>query len=438
MMSPITRGLAAAMVALAAACGGTTGTVAVELTTAPGSQLLDSVQLLRLTITNPRQVIEAERGAGGFSIALEVDASGASGALIVEGFDGNGTLIACGQSPPFPVAAINADIVVYVAAPNSIALAPAALRAARSEVAGADLGYGVVLAGGRDASGAPSTTIAIYNAYDHTLLEGIALPAPRTGLAVAAGANGGVYLFGGTGPDGAATATLWRFDTTVAPNGGYSPLTEQPAFARTAQALVPIGPIGAERYLVTGTPPLTLAGGSLTARTDIAALPSVGTAVVASDGVTTAVFAGSDLVRFRQDAFDTLGASGRSEAGAATLPDGRVVVAGGADAASRDALVIDAATGAVTVIPGALAVARSHPSLAATSRHLVIAGGTDAAGAPIASAEVLDAHTLAPVVMLPILARTGTYAAALPNGQVLLVGGSPASEQIELFTPGPP
>ena len=46
--------------------------------------------------------------------------------------------------------------------------------------------------------------------------------------------------------------------------------------------------------------------------------------------------------------------------------------------------------------------------------------------------------TLAPVVTLPILPRSGTVAIVLPNDQVLLGGGAPASSQLELFTPDPP
>jgi hypothetical protein len=418
------------------ACTGTTGTVKLDLATAPGSRVLDAVDKLRLTITNPHQVIEAGRTAAGFDLALDLDASGASGALIVEGFDAGGSLVACGQSPRFPLAAINAHIVVYMAPPRSIGLAPKPLGAPRSEVAGTALDYGVVLAGGRDPGGAPSTAIAIYNAYDHSLVSGIALPAPRAGLAIGAGNGGGVYLFGGAGPDGNPTGTLWRFDTTVAPNGAYTALSEQAGFARADQLMVPIG---AEQFLITGTPALTLAQGTLAARTDVAAIPAVGAAVVAADGTPAAIFAGAQLVRFRQGAFDTLGAGSRSNATAAALPDGRVVVIGGGDPTpSRDALVIDGATGAVTVIPNAIATARSRPSVAATSRYLVIAGGTDPTGAPIASAEVLDVHTLVLIITLPILARTGTFAVALPTDQVLLAGGTPAASEIELFTPDPP
>jgi hypothetical protein len=419
-----------------AACTGTTGTVKLDLATAPGSRVLDAVDQLRLTITNPHQVIEARRTAAGFDLALDLEASGVTGALIVEGFDAGGVLVACGQSPRFPISAINAHIVVYMAAPRSIGLAPVTLDAPRSEVSGSPLEYGAVLAGGRDPGGAPSTAILIYNAYDHTRATGLALPAPRAGLAVGTGTGGGVYLFGGTGPDGNPAGTLWRFDTTAPPSGSYATLPVEAGFARADQLIVPIGP---ERFLITGAPPLALELGTVTARTDLPALPAVGATAIAPDGTPAAIFAGAELVRYRQGTFDTLRPGGRTNATAATLPDGRVVVIGGGDPTpSRDALVIDSATGAVTVIPGALATARSRPSLAATSRYLVIAGGTDPDGVPVATAEVLDAHTLAPITTLPILARTGALAIALPTGQVLLAGGTPATAELELFTPDPP
>jgi hypothetical protein len=424
-----------ALVFALGACTGTVGTVKLDLATAPGSSVLDAVQKLRLTITNPHQVIEAERTGTGFDLALDLEASGVAGALIVEGFDAGGALVACGQSPRFPVAAIDARIVVYMAPPRSIALAPVALRAPRSEITGTVLDYGVVLAGGRDSGGAPSTAIAIYNAYDHTLVEGLPLPAPRAGVALGTGTSGAVYLFGGSGPDGNPTGTLWRFDTTVAPSGAYTTITDQAGLARANQLMVPTG---SERYLITGTPALELELGTLAARTDIAALPAMGAAVVPADGIPAAIFVGAQILLFRQGAFDILAGSGGSTATAATLPDGKVIVIGGGDPPSRDALVIDAATGAVTAIPNAIEIARSRPSVAATSRHLVIAGGTDLAGAPVATAEVLDARTLASIATLPIRARTGTFAVALPTEQILLAGGTPAGGEIELFTPDPP
>jgi len=91
-----------ALAALAVcSCAGTTGTVAVELVTAPDSHVLDPVQRLRLTLTEPHQVVEAPRSSAGFDLAIELDATMAGGALIVEGFDAAGALVACGQSPVF-------------------------------------------------------------------------------------------------------------------------------------------------------------------------------------------------------------------------------------------------------------------------------------------------------------------------------------------------
>lgn len=421
----------------AAACGGTTGTIGLDLATAPGSKLLDAVQRLRVTLTDPHQVVEAARsgsGSGsGFDLALELDATSTAGALIVEGFDAGGALIACGQSPRFPVAAINAHVVVYMAAPRSIAAAPAPVKAARSDVSGAAVSFGAVLAGGLD-GGAPATGTAVYNAFDHSLVDGLALPAPRDGLAMAAGASGGVYMFGGKGADGQPAGTLWRFDTTVAPGGAFATIADQASYARAGQLIVALG---ADHYLITGSPALELTAGVLAARSDVAGLPATGAAATPGDGTPTAVFAGDAVVRFRGSAFDTLpGDHHLDGAAAVALPDGRIAVLGGT--ASPDALVIDPAAGTVVAVPGVLSTARIRPAVAATSRHVVVAGGLDPAGQPIATADVLDAKTLAPVATLPMVSGAGGFAIALPNDQVLLGGGRPAVAVYELFTPEPP
>ena len=414
-----------ALAALAlCACSGTTGTIKLDLATAPGSHVLDAVDRLRVTLAD--QVIEATRSDAGFDLALELDATGAAGRLVVEGFDAAGTLVACGQSPRFPISAINAHVVVYVAAPRSINPAPSALASARSEVAASALDFGAVIAGGRDAAGAPSTSIAVYNAYDHSFVEGVPLPAPRASLAITATASGQVYLFGGTGADGNPTGTLWRYDTTVAPNGAASALSDDPSLARSGQLFVPL----ADRYVITGTPALDLGAAAVTARTDIAGLPAVGASAVAG----TALFAGTPIVRFQGTAFDTIAGNAPIDGVAQALVDSRVVFIGGA---SRDAIVV-AADGTVSVIADALATPRAHPVIAATARQLLVAGGTDATGAPLASAELFDATTFAPLGVIPMLARSGGFAIALPNDQILIGGGAPAATTLELYTPEPP
>jgi hypothetical protein len=174
----------AALALALAACSGNVGTLHVTLTTAPGSHLLDGVQTLRLTVTDPHTVATAQRTGSGFDISLDLKATGAAGSLIVDGLDANGQLIATGASPPVPVSAIDAGVVIYMAAPNSVGAAPVGLPAARSELGVGSLGYGAIFAGGVDATGAPSDEVDVYNAYDQSLVEGMPMPSPRAGPAL--------------------------------------------------------------------------------------------------------------------------------------------------------------------------------------------------------------------------------------------------------------
>lgn len=414
----------------AAACTGTVGTVEVELLQAPGAATLDAIQHLRMTLTSPRQVVEADRTAGGFDLALDFDASDTAGALIVEGFDAGGALVACGQTPPFPVSAINSRVAVFLAAPTSIAVSPIALPTARSGVTGAALTYGAIYGGGLEAGGAASSAIAVYNAYDHTVLAGLPMPAARAGVTMASAANGRVYLFGGTDAVGAPTGTLWRFETSVSPNGVYATVATEPSYARANQLAVPVA---AERYLITGAPALDFNGTTLVARPEAGDLLPIG-ARGTVDGAAFAAFQADTLVRYRDDAFTALAETRDAGAAAVGLPDGRVAFLGGA---TRDALIVDG-NGATTPIAAVLSTVRLSPTVAATARHVLVIGGHDGDGAPIASADVLDATTLAPIATLPILPRTGGFAVALPNDQVLFGGGAPALTALELFTPPPP
>jgi hypothetical protein len=427
-----------ALLALLAGCADQVGIISLGLTTAPDSTVLDSATLLRLTLTNPPQVLETPRTANGFNLVLELEAGGETGELVVEAFDDAGTLVAVGQSPPFPVAAINARIVVYMATPMSIALAPNGLGTPRKEVSASRLSYGAVLGGGADAADAPSSAIAIYNAYDHSFVGGIEMPAPRRGVTLASNTSTNVFVFGGAGPEGPA-GTLWLFDTSIAPNGAYQVLDDQPSTARSGALAVPIG---SEHYLISGTPPLELELGTLSVRVDVPALPPAGASMVTSDGLPTALFAGpAGLTRYRDGAFETLSTEPRVGASVIALADNRFVVLGGGpalDMLTRDALAIDAISGVVTVIPNALATPRRDAAAAITERHLVISGGVAMDGTPRADAEVLDAATLAPLTTLPARERTAGFAIAFPNDQILIGGGTAASGELELFTPPPP
>jgi hypothetical protein len=328
-------------------------------------------------------------------------------------------------------------IVVYMAAPNSVAAAPRSLEPARSEIGTGVLSYGALLAGGRLADGSPSDTLSIYNVFDHSLVAGLPLPAPRAGLVPAIGANGIAYLFGGRDASDTATATLWRFDTRVAPSGQYSDFGDKTGFARADEIAVPIGD---EHFLVTGMPAADLygLGGTLAAKTDIPSLPTTGLGLVATDGAQTAIFTGPDgTIRYHAGTFSMLNipAAARSGASAVLLPGGKAGIVCG----TGDAVRIDGATGNAEMIASVPSEPRSDCAVAATARHLVIAGGTTASGVS-ASVEIFDVMTLAPIATQSLaVPRTSAHAVALANGQVLIAGGVDANGApvgtLELFTP---
>lgn len=410
-----------------AACDGTSGTLSISLATAPGTNL-DAVQTLRVTVTNPMQQYTVARTSTGFDLDLDLDASGDQSALLIDGLDASGATLAVGASPQFPLAPLDGAIVIYMAAPNSIAAAPSALDPPRADLGVGVLSYGAILVGGTLADGAASNSVSIYNAYDHSLVAGMALPAPRSAPVVGVGAHGIVYIFGGGG-----ASNLWRFDTTVAPAGAYNDFGDKPGFARTGEIAVPLGN---DQFVLTGEPAAELFGltGVINARTDVTSLPRNATSLIASDGAITAVFVGpSGVQKLRMNALTSLpiANAARPDAAVVTLPSSRVGVFCG------DVVRIDPAAGTGELI--ATAEPRTGCAAAATSKHVVVAGGKTAAGI-VATADIYDATSLALIATQPLVVpRSNATAIALPNGQVLIAGGRDANDApiatLELFTP---
>jgi hypothetical protein len=124
-----------------------------------------------------------------------------------------------------------------------------------------------------------------------------------------------------------------------------------------------------------------------------------------------------------------------------------LIVGGGATAALASSIIrIDTATMATTSFDAALSPPRRDAAVAFADggRWLVVAGGIDATdggpGTVLQTADVFDAATMVKVATVPLAhARTAASATALANGQILLAGGvdstgAPIAE-LELFTP---
>jgi hypothetical protein len=441
----------AALAAALAGCGGATGTFSLELVTAPGSTVLDGVTHARLTLSQPFHQVEARRGADGrFHLSLDVPADGPSGQVTFEGFDDAGTVVAWGRSGVLPIAAIDASVAIYVAAPETLAAAAVALDPPRTEIGVTRFGFGVVLVGGAAAGDVPVDDVDIYDVYSHELVSGEAAPAARAGAMVGAGVTGYAYAFGGRGAGG-PTGTFWRFDTTVTPAGAWFELADEPALARIAQG---IAPVRADAFVVTGTPPVVLDGLSLSA-TALPSAPSfAGTATsVERDDAIYTVIAGDGT---GASGLATLGPAGvqehagvagaaRTGHGAATTRDATVVVAGGSLAGTPtvDGLLADPAAATFTALPSLLATARTDAAIGGNGDVMILAGGRDASGTILADAEVIDLATLTRRTTIPmVVPRTGAVAASLATGQILILGGTDASGSpvgtIEIYTPAAP
>jgi Kelch motif len=137
----------------------------------------------------------------------------------------------------------------------------------------------------------------------------------------------------------------------------------------------------------------------------------------------------------------------RALAVAAPLPDGRVLVAGGYDGSSgvvyrTGAEVFDPATGTFSASGiGSLATARAAAVAASLPDGRVLVAGGHGGGAPFASAEIFNPATnsFSPAAGSLTTPRERAAAAPLPDGRVLVAGGYSGSLPIlssaEVFNP---
>lgn len=432
-----------------AACQGAVGTFSVELVTAPGSDVMDEVVRARLTLTDPLTVVEAEREGGGFSFDLEVDAGGQNSFVLFEGFDAADQLVASGRVGPLPVAAIDADLRIFVAAPNSLSEAPVALDPPRSELGAARLSFGVVLAGGRDAAGQPVDDLSVYNLYDHELQTAAPLPEPRANMTALTAGFGQVLLFGGDDAAGEPSSLLWRFDSDVSPAGAYLGLASNPELARSGARGAPVSNTG---FLVLGDPLVFIDNLSGRAQSYPEGMPMSGTvtSVLINDMVHTLV-AGDEAgdigaVLLVNGVFSTLEDApveiDRSGHGAVVLANGDILVVGGATAGGleRSGIRFAPASRQFTRLGDLLATPRNDAAIASTSELVIVAGGTDANGDLVTDAEIFSAEDLSRIATVPmVVPRTRASAEPMANGQILIAGGLDATGApvgiLELLTP---
>src|SRR5438093_24509 len=125
---------------------------------------------------------------------------------------------------------------------------------------------------------------------------------------------------------------------------------------------------------------------------------------------------------------------------AALLPDGRMLIVGGADAAGPVSAAEILSNGSITSA-AAMSTARAKAAaINLADGRVLVTGGVTAGGEFLGSAEIYDAATnsWSTIPASLIEPRAGHTASLLPDGRVVLAGGETAgriSQSIELFDP---
>ncbi|MCP4449380.1 MAG: hypothetical protein GY811_29210 [Myxococcales bacterium] len=450
---PLAAVVSAALLVSVPACSGHEGTIGVSVVASPDSDLLGRIDRLQATFPALNTQVSAERDSNGsLDLAIDVEADGRSGDLIIEGFDSMGDRIAVGRVGPLPLAAIDAEVVAFLAPGLSVTQAPVSLTTARSDIGGTEASFGALLAGGLGEAG-PVGDVDVYSTYLHDMQSGLALPSPRSELSVTAGSVGFIYIIGGTNEEGEPQSESYAFDTRVPPTGSHRPLVIGDDFARSGSTTAIVGQ---EQFLVNGDPALLLDGllGVLRPLPDGESLDGPAATAIAENrlqvvfggaGVVDPVLGGVGAAIFELNQVTHIPAPPelvRTGHRALTLLTQEVLFVGGAlegQAATTTAVRYSASTGGFTVLD-LLATGRRNPAVALTNRYLLVIGGEDDMGEAIGTAEIFDALTLEPVETIPlVVARKGVTAHALGNGQVLIAGGIDGqgrpTELLGLFTP---
>ncbi|MGI8572155.1 MAG: kelch repeat-containing protein [Solirubrobacteraceae bacterium] len=283
----------------------------------------------------------------------------------------------------------------------------------------------VLIAGGQNDGGSAVQNAALFN--------------PASGTFTALPASGNTELQ--TAREGAVAASLPNGQVLIA--GGYGnggPLQSAEMFSPATATFTALP--------ASGNTELQTAGLGAVA----AALPN-GQVLIAGGSDGSVVFQSAELFDPVAGSFTALPASGNTElqtarfgAVAVSLPNGKVLIAGGQATSNGNALqsaeLFDPATGSFTALPasGNTELQAARAGAVATSLpngEVLIAGGKNSSGTSLQSAELFNPATET-FTALPASGntelQTARYAAAaapLPNGQVLIAGGAVSGSHLQ-------
>lgn len=421
-----------------------------SLVTPPGADPLASVDTVKLTVSNPpASVTQKVVNPASFSIELDVEVESLVGTITLEGLSGS-ALVARGETPPLILRPEAQQMNLMVSpAGRSTPLSPTLQHPGLGMLALLLPGSGVLFVGGQqDVAAAPRKSAQLYDFFEHKLRTFAELPAAR---AFAVGAYCG---------DACAVVALGRgegglADKLLRHDGSGWQQFDDGLDAATRRERAGIAPLGDGTYLVVGgqdaagkpldtllrlapstaaaRPTLTvLSPRSVTARLAPAASPGKGAVVIvggqAAGAPACEIFYTSS---FQSQAHTLAGTPPASGAAAVDLADGRVVIVGGQDASGNplaDAWIVEPETLKSTRVENALIRARSGHKVVRLGGRLFVWGGTCAGGTLCSEGEILDAKTAKSAATFALgTPRSGFVLERLGRGSFLVGGGQDAS-----------
>lgn len=453
----------AALIALVVAgCGRPTPDLSLAIRLPLDRHLLASVATLNLSATRNGQVLaQASYSSSASYVSVAGVTPGPSTVVTLEGVAASGDVLARGSSCPVTFQKGGPAVPLYFAPTNFFAPTVGAPLATRADPIAVPLSDGtVLLAGGADDAGprgdaelfSPAT--AAFAAFAPTLDDA------RSDAEVALVPGLGAVITGGVDAAGMPLARHEIYDEALEQ---FVPFTSALIDARVGhravvladgRVLVTGGQSATDAALATTAFVRTQAGGTaqVTAgppllmgrREHAAALATAGTPVVI--GGYDAL--GNPLASFEALTSDATPPAwtqiatlqfARAEATASVLPDGEILIVGGAgDAAGTpraDAELYNPVLRSTRLLPAT--ARRAHTATVLADGRVLITGGLDAAGQPLSSVELfIPATDITPAGFVserPLAtARSGHVAVPLCDGTVLIVGGAPTAE---IYTP---
>lgn len=447
----------ALLVFAAGGCGRSTPDLSLAIRLPGDRHLFAAVATLNLSATRDGQVLaQAAYSANASYVSVSGVTKGAGTIVTLEGVAASGDVLARGSSCPVSFEKGGMPVPLYFAPTNFFAPTVGAPLTTRSDPIVVPLSDGtVLLAGGAD-GGVARKDAELFSPGPATFAaNGAMLTDARSDAEVALVPSGGAVITGGLDDAGMPLAEHEIYDEAGQQFVPFaSPLIDARVGHRAVvladgRVLVTGGRSATEAALATTAFVRTETGGAaqvtagpslLTPRREHAAVLASGdTAVViggfAADGSPLATF--EALTRDSPPAWKQIASLQfpRAQATASILPDGEILIVGGAgDAAGTpraDAELYNPFLGTTTIL--SLRPRRAHTATVFADGRVLITGGIGPDGQPLSSVELFIPETATtPAGFVPerplATARSGHVAAALCDGTVLIVGGAPTAE----------